>query len=465
LGRDVSEFRQRIINYIPFAYGDHLRAIFNLIPKITPLEMGPVFDVYRQRKSDLWRHMPSNLIDAIERYHMDDAVPVLREFVKESAFPAYVRERAMTVVESLAPDEQFLKETIASCQSSTDRQDTAVAARALDLLITAHSDPVAIKEKLRMVVEYASPFTQTKGVHFVGPLEEEIAGGRGFAAPLMKLRTRGFEQDYLALLDSAIALWAKGKDFYPYATYLWDIVYAYFDNLKEHGLYEPLKALEKKLATIQDKDGSNWLSARMIQLRRAYLAYLGKPQNITEAIRKFNLVRQSDNKKILNSEDFFQQMKEIMEGDLTRWIQAEGAYDLLLTGKVFQTKIQQYEKLVQKTLTSQIENFFLKRGFQIQLYREPQLLDDKRTDLLIRYGFAGPVVIEVKLTSNTDMRMSKPEESRSFLSMKRYMEGYGASHGIFLIIDNEEGANLQAIQNAFDQIPNVWVKVFDYPKE
>jgi hypothetical protein len=32
LSVDVSEFRQRVINYIPFAYGDHLRAIFNLIP-------------------------------------------------------------------------------------------------------------------------------------------------------------------------------------------------------------------------------------------------------------------------------------------------------------------------------------------------------------------------------------------------------------------------------------------------
>jgi len=48
--------------------------------------------------------------------------------------------------------------------------------------------------------------------------------------------------------------------------------------------------------------------------------------------------------------------------------------------------------------------------------------------------------------------------------MKRYMEGYSASHGIFMIIDNEEGANLQAIQDTFLQIPNVWVKVFDYQK-
>jgi hypothetical protein len=82
--------------------------------------------------------------------------------------------------------------------------------------------------------------------------------------------------------------------------------------------------------------------------------------------------------------------------------------------------------------------------------------------MLIRYGFAGPVVIEVKLTSNTDMKMSKPELSPSFANMEQYMKGYGASHGIFLIIDNEKTRKLQAIQGAFAQIPNVWVKVCDY---
>jgi hypothetical protein len=120
LGLDVSEFRQRVINYIPFAYGDHLRAIFNLITQISAAEMAPVIEVYKQHKSDLWRHMPSNLIDTVERYHVVDAVPVLKAFVQESALPEYARRRAMTVGESLAPDEQFLKEIVGAYQNSTD---------------------------------------------------------------------------------------------------------------------------------------------------------------------------------------------------------------------------------------------------------------------------------------------------------------------------------------------------------
>ncbi|HXM92814.1 MAG TPA: hypothetical protein VOA64_00945 [Candidatus Dormibacteraeota bacterium] len=459
---DLAEFRQRIINFIPFAYAEHLRAIFKLIKNITPHELAPVVDIYKQHKSDLWRHMPSNLIDAIERYHVTEAAPVLRTFVKESVFPSQVRQSALTVAESFVADKQFLKEVVTAYENSTDQNDAAVAVTALDMLITAHSDPTAIRQKLHLIIEGAAPFTQSRGVHAVGPLEHEIISDKPFARPLMKLKTRGFEQDYLQLLDCAASLWSKGKDFYAYATYLWDVVYAYFDNLKEHGSYEPLQALEKKLATIKYKEGSNWLAARISQLRRAYLAYLGKPQNIAEAIRRYNSARHHDNKKIVNSEDLIHQVKEVFETDLTQWIQAEGAYDLLLTGKVYKTKIQQYEKLVQKTLKSQIEILLLKRGFQIEILREPQLLDEKRTDLLIRYGFAGPVIVEVKLTSNTDMRIAKPEKSASFTSMKQYMKGYGASHGIFIVIDNHGARNLERIQKAFGEIPNVWVKVFDY---
>jgi len=44
--------------------------------------------------------------------------------------------------------------------------------------------------------------------------------------------------------------------------------------------------------------------------------------------------------------------------------------------------------------------------------------------------------------------------------MQQYMGGYGASHGIFLVIDNKKTKYLKTITDAFEGIPNVWVKVF-----
>jgi hypothetical protein len=101
-------------------------------------------------------------------------------------------------------------------EKRTDPGEQAVAEAAVNFLTVAHSDAAAIRQKLHEVVERAAPFTRPKGAHLVSNLAEEIVGGKGFAGPLMNVRTRGYESDYLGLLDHAMLLWAKGKDFYAY---------------------------------------------------------------------------------------------------------------------------------------------------------------------------------------------------------------------------------------------------------
>ena len=461
LGIDVTPFRQQILNYIPFAYSEQLRMIFELIQDIKPMEMASVIAVYRERQSDLWRHQAISFVEAVKQYHVIEAVPLLKEFVKESACDKYARQSALTVLDSLAPDTSFLEEVFRLYENAAHDDEKLLAHIANGLLITPHADGEAIRWRLRQVVESASAFIHPDGAHYVGKLEDEITHGKSFAKPLMELERPGYEQDYLLLLDEAIELWAKGKEYYAYAEYLWNIVYAYFDNLKEESSYEPLRLLEKKIVDMSDRDGTNWLASRMVHLRRSYLGYLGKPRNISEAISKYNDSRGFDNKKIQNSVDLFRHLQDAFDVDLRRWIEGEGAYDLLLGEKVFKTKKQEYEKLIQKTLKPQVENVLLRRGFQVEVIREPQLLDEKRTDFLVRYGFAGPIVVEVKLTSNSDIKGLKIAKSASFFSMMRYMDGYGASHGIFLLIDNCGAKNLAEVKKTFETIPNVLVQSFD----
>ena len=50
-----------------------------------------------------------------------------------------------------------------------------------------------------------------------------------------ELKSSGFEEKYLEILDSAIDIWSKGSNFHTYVQYMWEIVYAYFvENLKVH---------------------------------------------------------------------------------------------------------------------------------------------------------------------------------------------------------------------------------------
>ena len=453
---DVAHFRQRIINFIPFAFGDELKTIFDLLPDIKPAELDGVLKIYTERHSDLWRHQPSNLVEAVDKYHLVTATPVLREFVNDNDLDSYTRCRSLEVLDSLSPDPKFLRYVFETYRSDGEE---ALSSAANALLITKHGDKEAIRWRMRELTKRAGPYILERGVHTVGDVESELHN-KSFAKPLMDLALRGYEEEYLGLLDAALALWTRGEEFHAYAAYIWDIAYAYFDNLKQMGSYDPLRMLERKISAVQSYEGANWLATRMAALRRSYLAYLGKPRRIADAIKQYNEARNYYDKKIRTSNDLFLQLKDAVETDLRRWIESEGAYDLILGPKVQRTKRQEYEKLIQRTIRIQIENCVLKRGFMIDIVREPQLYDETRTDFLVRYGFSGPVVIEVKLTSNTDIRGSKTMKSPSYRSMKKYMEGYEASHGIFLIVDNKPTKRLRQVVKTFESLRNVWAPTF-----
>ncbi len=460
LGVDPSQFRQHILNYIPFAFHDKLAAIFDLVKDVQPQEMEVVLEVYKDRKSDLWRHRTDSFIDAIEQYHILEATPLLRGFITEPLCDKYAREKALSVLDQLAPDPAFLKE-IADKYAGSETYESRLADIANGLLITNHADPDAIRNRLKQIVDHAAAFTRPEGVHSVSDLEDEISHDKRFAKPLMDLKYSGYEEDYLNFLDQAMEIWARGKDFQAYSEYMWGIVYAYFDNLKETRSYAPLRQLEERIATMRDKEGANWLASRMSQLRRSYLAYVGKPRTASEAIQKYNAAKEIDNRKIQTSDDLFAQIESALQKDLRQWIEGEGAYKIIVGEKVFDRQRQGYEKLIQQTIKPQIENILLRRGFNVQAYREAELLDGKKVDFLVRYGFIGPVLIEVKLTSNTDLKGTAIDQSPSYKNVERYMNGYEATHGIVLIIKNDEASNLELVRNTFQQIPRVSVISFD----
>lgn len=467
LNIDITPFRQHIIDFIPFAHTEPLRVLFELVKNISPSEMVGVMNVYKLKQSDLWRHMPSSFVEAVEQFHISEAAPVLREFVKEAQWDAYVREHALKVVDTLAPDSGFLKEIDRSYKTSTDEKERKLSDIANALLVTNHGDGNAIRWRLDEIIRRATPFQRAPGAgaHFVDDIEEEIHFGKNFAKSLMDLRYGGYEDDYLKLLDEAMDVWSKGIQFHDYAGYMWGIVYAYFDNLKEKRSYTPLRLLEKKIAEMKNRDGANWLAARMMNLRRSYLAYLGKPRNVSEAVRRYNNAREFDDKKIITSDDFFQQLQSALDTDLRRWIEGEGGYSLIIGENVLRGKRKQYERFIQRTLKVEVDNIMRKRGFEVDLLRETELLDGKKVDFWVKYGFVGPIVVEIKLTSNTDLRRKDLAKAESYSSMKRYVTGFSATHGIFLVIDNTNAKNIQKIKEVYQEIPRVSVQSFDCNKK
>jgi hypothetical protein len=461
LGVDVTLYRPRILSLIPFADGAQMRTIFGLVPQATAGELDHVLDVYIHRDSDLWRHRPANLVEAVKRYHVVKAVPVLKALVNDTAIESHAREQALGVADSLAPDAVFLQDVFERYRGSDKERHLAEIANAL--LITSHADRAAVHWRLAQLEARAAPIEKRKRkrARALSSLEGEVSFEKTFAQPLMLLSQRGYEVDFLRLLEKATIFWGGGVTSHAYAEYLWDIIYAYFDNLKESRSYEPLRMLEVTMTGLKDREGANWLAGKMVALRRGYLEHIGRPKGIGDAVDRYNKARQYNVESIRDSSDLFHHLKDAIDTDLRRWIEGEGAYRLLVLESKDRGKRLNHEELIQKTVKAQVENALLRRGFQVDIVREPQLLDDKRVDFLVRYGFAGPVVVEVKLTSNTDLRARRLDDTRSYRSMKRYIDGYGAPYGIFLVIDNTKARNLADVRHAYEQIPRVHVQTLD----
>ena len=148
---DFSPFRQNLINFIPYLdSGKDLENIFEIIGNIVPEEAKQVLSTYMHRDSDTWQYRPDNLIALIERYHLIDAVPILKEFIREQRCEMYFRERALKTIDSLNADPSFLKDVCALYQNQSDGQELVAIANGL--LITIYKDEAAIKWRLNQVM-------------------------------------------------------------------------------------------------------------------------------------------------------------------------------------------------------------------------------------------------------------------------------------------------------------------------
>jgi len=72
-----------------------------------------------------------------------------------------------------------------------------------------------------------------------------------------------------------------------------------------------------------------------------------------------------------------------------------------------------------------------------------------------------PYINGEKVYARILIKKKKLEESASYVSMGTYMNGYGASHGIFLIMDDTGKPKIIEVKEVFGKIPNVLAMSLD----
>ncbi len=438
LNIDISKYRQRIINYIPFAYTEHRKIIFSLVSNPTNKEIENLLKIYTQkRKDDLPKFMPDSFIEACEKYNIVKAIPILKRFVDETEFFIYTRRAALQAIANIQPDVNYFRQIFRKYSRKTD-ESHQLAEEANRFLIEKFSDDNAISWRLNQLVKRCFPFIEQHGVHTVSPQENELYY-KGFASPIMNLKIPKYKEQFFRLLDKSFEIYTKGSEYWAYAQYLWQIVITYFNNLKVLKSYSHLKDLENYILQHSTQEGMNWFKYKLHTLRREYMRHIGKPQNFEECIKKYNRLKENQYLDIATSIDLVEVVKEAINEDLRKWVESEGAY------KFIQEASRKQEDLIQKTLKTQFENSLLKRGFrknEVNIRREEQLLDNQRTDFLISYGFIGPVLIEIKRVDNPEIRNEKKRWEYKNKLLK-YIEGTNSVFGILLLVQINDKCSLK----------------------
>ena len=224
----------------------------------------------------------------------------------------------------------------------------------------------------------------------------------------------------LRLFDVGLSLCDKPET-QEYASYLLRQIYLFFIN-KDNDYY--ILELRKKVETFNEINVC-FLANNI--MTNAEMMFLKKEKiSVDKAIKLYNKCIEESHIEIRNDDDLRRYFTHI-HSEVQKEIQDQGIYSLV------QGSLS--EDFIQRELKNTIINKCCQLGLnEVQVDREVTLQDNKRTDLLIRYGFCNPIMVELKLLHNKEIQNTKNRQDykNKFI---QYSKATNACLSVFWIFD------------------------------
>lgn len=457
---DISNIRKKILLALPFLdlNNDTEEMVNKVIKNPIKDEIDSIIDFYSlERIDDLKEVNAGNIINLIKKYDLKELNTILERYLNNTNINIWYR---IDSIDILGKDEKYkdLIEKIFETykNKNSDNEEYKLAMEANKVLIEKYKSDDAIQWRIIKIKEDADIIPERNKVGVLSPKEAELTS-KIIASPIMNLSDEKYVPIMLDLLEYSFELLIKDNGYFEYTNYIWDIVCSFYENLKGNGTSKYMLELEKWYLKKNYKcKDSNWFSHKIERLKHIYLESVDKPSNIKKCIRIYNQIIEKNYLEISNEEDILNTLLDIIDNDLRKWVEIEGAY------RFIEESSGKQEAMIQKTIVTQFENFLLKKGFrQTEIIREPQNYDDKRPDLVISYGFFGRVVIEIKRGCNEQVT-NKNVREKYLGKLKEYMVSNTSNHLIYLIFDTNDNKNfhnnLIKVRNEYSGNPQIYVK-------
>ena len=452
---DLEVYKQKILSLFPYMYEEQRHDIFDNI-KLDDADKANIIESYKDVDTDKAQHLPENFIEFADKYSVKEAVPILRDFILKSDIMVHYKVKALRVAEVIMPDKKFLLKVLGYYQKNHDDLSRLILQEVDSILIANYEDEGAIIRRAQLLKNKAfnCPRHPSGAFYSISDDEAEL-DDKVIAKPLAGLTNSKWIDLFTDLLRESFEINGRGEGWSRYAFYLWRVCESYFKNLsytKDIGI---VRLIEEEVEKHPEHMTAGF--RRLLKdIKASFLEQLGGKHSYSMAIQLVNQFNSTDDRAICSEDELLFEAEEIIRS-LDRWVKQEGS-SLLCNGEVD----------AQRNIAIRFENLLLekynKSDIHTRFEREVQELDGTRTDFQVYHGFFGPVIIELKLSTHSELYgRTSLKKTKSFDSMKKYMLQFNAKNGILLIYKHQSTEDetfekiLHNTRKYYEEIPGVKV--------
>jgi hypothetical protein len=439
---------------------DEIRKIYKVvIGNLNEKEKKELVEWWKGRKDDYLNIRPDEIMSCITEYGIEALAYKLEEFIKEYVnnqdnIDSYNACKALELISQGHLDWKI--EDYKSLFKALRKDDVeSVKMLCNAILIEKYKDKEAITWRINYLKEHTIKSHKHESGHaYALSIEEAEMTSQNPQMFKCFMGIKGYESldsQMLELFDFGLSLFSS-VDMQEYACYLLNQIYLFFINSENEFCIDELRRKIEQSSAI-------WISLRVNSIMTSNeMLYLRRGKtSINKAIKLYNKCIEESHLEIRNDGDLRRYFTYIYS-EVQKEIQDQGIYSL-----VNQEVLQ--EDFIQRVLKNTIISKCCQMGLEtFQVDREVALQDNKRTDLLVRYGFCRPIMIEIKLLHNQEIQN---EEKRHRYKNKfiKYAKATNACLSVFWVFKTRHDAysysRFHDLKSEYETLDNTLVLLTD----
>lgn len=312
-----------------------------------------------------------------------------------------------------------------------DESITSVKMQCNEIMIEKFQDSEAITWRINYLKNNVirSSHNETGEFRPISQEEAEIISTKPYMFRcFMRIKeNEALAEQMLNLFDFGLKLCVNSKT-QQYAYYLLNQIYHFFVDLNKIHYISMLREKVEKL----NKKNISYLATNI--MNNAEMLFLkNEKTNIGKAVKRYNKCIEDSHLSIRNDGDLRRYFTPIY-CEVQKEIQDQGIYALVRQDLL-------NEDFIQRELKNTIINKCCQMGLEaVKVDREVAFQDNKRTDILIRYGMCNPIMIELKLLHNNEIQ----QNSKRHKYKEKFIQYINATNpclSVFWVFDVHKGGN------------------------